>query len=234
MHWLEKLLLPPSCQLCGAPAIDDELCPQCASEAKVIARACPLCALPNDDGSVCQSCSTSPPAWQAAYSCLVYDGSVQQLLIKWKYQRQHSTARLLCETLTGWLALQPPIEATAMIPIPMHPKKLRSRGFNTAYLLAKAVHQATNLPILDKVLIRQRHTEAQAGLNKTARHHNLAGAFNLLAENLQGHHRVLLIDDVYTTGTTLEVCSRLLQEAGVKHITILTMARALPPDVSST
>jgi len=233
MNWLEKFLLPPSCQLCGAPAIDDELCPHCASEASVIVSACPLCALPNDDGSVCSICSSAPPVWQAAYSCLVYDGSVQQLMVKWKYQRQSSTARLLGETLSGWLALrQQPIDASAIIPIPMHPKKLRARGFNSAYELAQAVRQTTQLPILDKALIRKRHTEAQAGLNKTDRHNNLAGAFSVLAENLQGHKQVLLVDDVYTTGTTLAICSRLLQEAGVKQIRILTLARALPPNAS--
>jgi ComF family protein len=235
MHWLEKFLLPPSCQLCGAAAIDDELCPDCASKAKVVVSACPLCALPNDDASVCAVCSVTPPVWQQAYSCLVYDGSVQQLIINWKYRRRHSTARLLGETLSGWLALQnTKLEATAIIPIPMHPKKLRTRGFNTTYLLAQAIQQSANLPILDNALNRIRHTDAQAGLDKAARHKNLAGAFTVSAENLQGHRRVLLIDDVYTTGATLEVCSRLLQEAGVKHITILTLARALPPNTSLT
>lgn len=232
MNWLEKFLLPPSCQLCGAPAIDDELCPHCASEARVIVSACPLCALPNDDGSVCSNCSSAPPVWQAAYSCLVYDGSVQQLLVKWKYQRQHSTARLLCETLGGWLALQQQrhIEATAIIPIPMHPKKLRSRGFNSAYHLALTVSKTLNLPLLDKALIRTRHTHAQAGLDKETRHNNLAGVFSVLPENLHGHTHLILVDDVYTTGTTLTLCSQLLHAAGVKAITVLTLARALPPE----
>jgi ComF family protein len=235
MHWLEKFLLPPSCQLCGAAAIDDELCPDCASKAKVVVSACPLCALPNDDASVCAVCSVTPPVWQQAYSCLVYDGSVQQLMINWKYRRRTSTARLLGETLSDWLTLQAiQLEATAIIPIPMHPKKLRTRGFNTAYLLAQAIQQTTHLPILDKALNRIRHTNAQAGLDKAARHNNLAGAFTVTAENLQGHRHILLVDDVYTTGTTLNICSQLLQEAGVKHITILTLARALPPNTSLT
>ena len=235
MHWLEKFLLPPSCQLCGAAARDDELCPACASEASVIVSACPLCALPNDDASVCAVCTVTPPVWQQAYSCLVYDGSVQKLIQSWKYQRRHSAARLLCETLSGWLTLQAiTTEATAIIPIPMHPKKLRARGFNTAYTLAQAVGTTLKLPILEKALIRNLFTPAQAGLDKSARQKNLVGAFSILPENLHGHQRILLIDDVYTTGATLSYCTRLLQEAGVKHITILTLARALPPDASST
>jgi ComF family protein len=228
MHWLEKFLLPPSCQLCGAPAIDDELCPTCASKAKVIVSACPLCALPNDDGSVCFECAIQPPAWQAAYSCLVYDGSVQQLIVKWKYQRHHSSARLLCETLAGWLSLQvTKPDATAIIPIPMHRKKLRARGFNTAYMLAQAASQAIALPLLDKALIRRLHTPAQAGLDKAQRQQNLAGAFQLLPEHLYGYERIILVDDVYTTGTTLSICTQLLRDAGVKHVTILTLARTL-------
>jgi ComF family protein len=234
MHWLERFLLPPSCQLCHAPAIDDELCPACASEADVVVSACPLCALPNNDGSICSHCAQTPPIWQAAYSCLVYDGNVQKLIVKWKYQKQVSSARLLCETLSGWLTLQSILpDATAIIPIPMHYKKLRIRGFNTAYMLARAVSNALSLPILDKALIRSIHTPAQAGLTKSERQNNLAGAFLVVPEALQGHERIILIDDVYTTGTTLHICSRLLKEVGIKQITVLTLARALPPDASS-
>jgi predicted amidophosphoribosyltransferase len=113
----------------------------------------------------------------------------------------------------------------------LHPKKLRARGFNTAYALAGAVSSTLKLPILEKALVRNLFTPAQAGLDKNARQKNLVGAFSILPENLHGHQRILLIDDVYTTGATLSHCTRLLQEAGVKQVTILTLARALPPDV---
>jgi ComF family protein len=156
---------------------------------------------------------------------------VQSLILKWKYQRHHSTARILCETLDGWLRIQNiKTDATAIIPIPLHPKKLRLRGFNTAYMLAKSASKALGLPIIDKALNRAVHTSAQANLDKAARQKNLTGVFSLLPENLQGHHHVILVDDVYTTGATLSICAKLLQEAGVKSITVLTLARALPPD----
>lgn len=229
MNWLERFLLPPHCQLCGANADDDELCANCASETRIIHSACPLCALPNDDDSVCASCANTPPLWTRADSCFVYDGSITQLMRRWKYGKQASAERVLTEAFFGWMqAMKLTSEATAIIAVPMHPKKLRQRGFNTAYLLAKQVSKHLELPLLDKALIRHIHTDSQAGLDKAARQQNLRGAFRVEAHALHQHQRILLVDDVYTTGSTAQVCSQLLQAEGVQHLHLVTLARALP------
>lgn len=229
MNWLERFLLPPHCQLCGATAHDDELCANCVNEVRVIDRACPLCALPNDDDSVCASCTLSPPMWASANSCFVYHGTITQLMRRWKYGKQMSAERLLNEAFYGWMQAIPlKTEATAVIPVPMHPKKLRQRGFNTAYQLAKQVSKYLKLPLLDKALLRNIHTDSQAGLDKAARQHNLRGAFRVEVQALYQHQHILLVDDVYTTGSTAQVCSQLLQAAGVQHLHLVTLARALP------
>lgn len=230
MNWLERFLLPPHCQLCGATADKDELCAGCAAEVHVIDTACPLCALPNDDHSVCAQCTNQPPHWQAAHSCFIYDGTVTQLMRRWKYGKQGSAERLLCEAFAGWIkATQLATEATAIIAVPMHPHKLRKRGFNTAYQLAKTASHTLTLPLLENALQRDTLTESQAGLDKAARQQNLLGAFSVNAEALKDYQQILLIDDVYTTGATAQSCTNLLAHAGVTHLHLLTLARALPP-----
>lgn len=230
MNWLERFLLPPHCQLCGATAEQDELCANCAADAHLIDQACPLCALPNDDHSVCAECANQPPDWQAANSCFIYEGAVTQLMRRWKYGKQGSAERLLCEAFAGWMqATAFTTEATAIIAVPMHPHKLRQRGFNTAYQLARSASRVLKLPLLEQALKRDHLTDSQAGLDKAARQHNLLGAFSVNAEALQGHRQLILVDDVYTTGATAQSCSQGLQQAGVTHLHLLTLARALPP-----
>lgn len=231
MHWIEKYLFPPSCQLCGATAKDDELCAACAKDTSIIESACPQCALPNDDGSICQNCSIDAPLWQAAFSCLRYQGNSQKLIQQWKYQSSRSAQRLLCETLYGWLDWQQlNIDATAIIAVPMHRKKLSKRGFNAAQVLATVAGRYLDLPILPHALIRTSYQTAQAGLNKQARMQHLKESFSVIAEALEGHQKILLLDDVYTTGSTLHACSLALATAGVRQITVMTLARALPND----
>lgn len=229
MHWIEKLLLPPSCQLCGAAAENEELCCACAQTAQAIVSACPLCAIPNDDNSVCAVCTQQPPSWQKAYSALVYDGSVKTLMQSWKYRQALSAQRLLCETLVNWTKQQQlTLSVSAIVAVPMHPKKLRKRGFNTAFELAKALAKQWQRPLLSHALTRIEHTQAQAGLNRAARQHNLHSAFSAHIHKLNGHKQVLLVDDVYTTGATLHACAEALRKAGVTHIDVITLARALP------
>jgi ComF family protein len=111
----------------------------------------------------------------------------------------------------------------------MHRQKLRKRGFNTAFRLAKVAADHYQLPLLTQAIERVQHTTAQAGLNRQQRQENLRHAFETKPEQLLGHQHILLIDDVYTTGATLHACSKSLQQMGVKKIDVMTLARALPP-----
>jgi ComF family protein len=148
---------------------------------------------------------------------------------RWKYGKQSSAERLLCEAFAGWIEeTQLATEATAIIAVPMHRHKLRKRGFNTAYQLGKIASYTLKLPLLEKALQRDTLTESQAGLDKAARQQNLWGAFSVNTEALKGHRQILLIDDVYTTGATAQSCAQLLAHAGVEHLHLLTLARALP------
>jgi ComF family protein len=228
MHWLEKYLLPPACHLCGATAEDEELCHACADNIRSSLLACPLCALPNTDASVCSSCSQQSPVWHRALSFFVYDSSVKELMHQWKYQQRSSAGRVLTNRLAQGLAHACLPEVDAILSIPMHRKKLAKRGFNTAYELARVVAKHQSVPLLNNALIRLYETPAQAGLNKQGRQQNIKGAFQVNRERISGYTRVLLVDDVLTTGATLSVCTELLQASGIQEISILTLARALP------
>lgn len=229
MHWLERFLLPPSCQLCGATAIDDELCAECAQTVTPIDHACPLCALPNQDGSVCTHCSQHPPLWQQAHSAFTYDGNLRQLMRRWKYGKQLASARLLGDALIAWITVtQYHSDASAIIAMPMHKRKLGKRGFNTAHQLAYRISRHFNITLLEHALERTYVTDSQAGLDKAARERNLMGSFRVNPTGLHGHSHILLIDDVYTTGSTAKACCSQLYNAGVKQIDVLTLARALP------
>lgn len=230
MHWLEKYLIPPSCQLCGSSADDEELCHHCATSVRAVGYACPLCALPNDDGSVCQSCTHHPPVWQGVQSLFVYDGAIRELMHLWKYQKRRSAGRVLHDRLAQWLLHHRLPEVDGVVSIPMHRNKLAKRGFNTAYELARVVARYQQIPLLNRVLVRQFETPAQAGLSKQERQSNLVGAFRVEVDRLIGYRRVLLVDDVLTTGATLTACTQLLISAGVVEVYLVTLARALPPE----
>jgi ComF family protein len=146
----------------------------------------------------------------------------------WKYQPRPSAGRLLSDRMENWLQQQTLPEVDAVLAIPMHPKKLAQRGFNTAYQLARLVAETQSLPLLHHALVRQFATPAQAGLSKQARQQNLLGVFRVDTQRMMGYQRILLVDDVLTTGSTLTACTQLLHTAGVREIAVLTLARALP------
>lgn len=229
MHPVEKFLLPPACLLCGAKAAEEELCAECARSAEPILTACPLCALPNNDGSVCADCSHYPPPWRQALSVFAHSGAIRTLISQWKYAGDRSAGRVLCDALGNWAELTPqPDDITALVPIPMHRQRLRQRGFNQAHHLASALAHHWRLPLLGQALTRPHPTPHQAGLSRAQRLINLTGAFAVDKPALHAHQHLLLVDDVYTTGSTLQACTQLLLNNGVASIRVCTLARALP------
>lgn len=123
---------------------------------------------------------------------------------------------------TGWQAIHPPGEV--IIPVPLHPKRLRERGYNQAALLAKQLEKISGLPVLEEALVRVRDTLPQTNLNAQQRKENMREAFYCPEPALAGR-QVLLIDDVCTTGATLEACSLALRRAKVRSVWALSLAR---------
>jgi ComF family protein len=229
---LLDFFLPRLCVFCGdvaggeAPAA---VCPAC--EAKLEWVASPLCSccgrvFPVREGAdhLCGPCQTDPPPFARARAATLYDedGPAGQAIKRFKYNRRLDMLPVMHYWLKSPLCLELVQEADLITPVPLHPSRLRQRGFNQALLLAQAFPE---VPLERQLLARQRHTPPQAGLNPKERRDNVKGAFAVLRPELVKRKSILLIDDVFTTGATVKECAKVLRRAGAREVNVLTVAR---------
>jgi ComF family protein len=234
---LVRLLLAPVCVACRRPLERPLLGPVCdACWDGVVTLAPPLCdhcgdQLSSTAGVRCGRCVRQPPHFAIARSAGLYQGTLREMIHAFKYDRRRvlavHLARLMAETARPLLET-----ADAVVPVPLHPWRTLHRGFNQADDLARQFRR----PVW-RVLRRTRTGSAQAGSAQRQRQINVAGAFSarsIVFTPIPGTTRarltgatVVLIDDVMTTGATLDACSRVLLEAGVKSVGALTAARAV-------
>jgi len=230
------LIWPPQCPITGKPVagrgqIDAEAWAQLTFLA---APQCDLCGAPFDypigAGALCGACAARTPAYARARAAFVYDEHSRGLVLALKHAGRTDVlaAYGLWMRRAGAGLLE---GADRLIPIPLHPRRLRQRRFNQSLLLAQAVSQATAVPVAPHVLERARATPSQGGLSGKARQRNVAGAFKVRPDARVGiaGRRLVLIDDVHTTGATLEACARVLKRAGAEDVTALTLARVVKP-----
>ena len=171
----------------------------------------------------CALCRSGLRGFDAAYCFGFYEGTLRELIHLYKYGRIRTMARPLADLLAAALPLEQSFDAVT--PVPLHWRKQWQRGFNQSELLARAVACRRGIPLVP-ALRRLRYTQTQAGLSGTNRRRNVAAAFRCRsnARKLAGR-RVLLIDDVMTTGSTAAACARVLKQAGAAKVVLLTIAR---------
>lgn len=229
---LVSLFYPPFCAIC-ARAVEpaENLCPSCAEKApRIRAPFCAKCSQPfagDITGSfTCANCEDRVLHFDAAVSAYRSRAVVRELIHNFKYNRQIRLRR----QLGRWLAeaLEDPRLAgrrfDCIVPVPLHPARRRERGFNQAELLAAELHRQSGLP-LRNILQRTRYTTTQTQFDRSERMENLRGAFRLRrGSNVQGL-RMLLVDDVLTTGSTLSECASVLRKAGALSVHAATVAR---------
>jgi ComF family protein len=186
--------------------------------------------------TLCRACRMAPPAFVQAVSYSVYDGTVRGVIHALKYDRVASVASVLGKYLAE--AIEHLFDADApqqmlLIPVPLHPSRMRQRGFNQARALATEAlrvlrmrHPERRLAMLPGGLVRQRVTESQAGLTPRQRRQNLRGVFFVPDAAAIHDQHILLIDDIYTTGATARACSQILMQAGAASVRVATVARA--------
>jgi ComF family protein len=216
------------CLLCGQASGGETLCAACAGDLpRLLSPRCPRCALPTALGETCGRCLAHPPHYDQTLAVFDYAFPLDKLIQAFKYGHRLALSAYLGKELTR-LALESGLESAAdfVVPLPLHPVRLRERGFNQALELARPVARALGLPLDFKVCTRIRHTPAQAGLPWKQRGKNVRGAFHC-ARDLSGR-RVLLVDDVMTTGASLDECARTLKRRGAVEVTLLVVARTLP------
>lgn len=216
-------LLTQDCLLCAASS-HDILCPACADDLPPLpAPHCPRCALPTPNGETCGRCLAKPPHYDTTQAAFRYDFPLDKLIQSFKYGH-----RLTLSTYFGQrLAEQArDLVADLIIPLPLHPERLRERGFNQALELARPVGAVLGRPVEATLCQRTRNTPAQAELPWKARAKNIRHAFHCTTD-LKGA-RIILIDDVMTTGASLDECARTLKSHGAVEVMLLVVARTLP------
>ena len=227
--WVRKLsavLLAPRCLVCaesGHAGLD--LCVDCRAALPWNHQACRQCGLPlPDDGSDCGRCREATPPYTRTQSALRYAFPIDRLLPRFKFHGDLAAGAVLA-TLMHW-ALDPADFPQLLIPVPLHPARLRQRGYDQALELTKALSRECRLPLCGNRLRRVRATEPQTELGAEARQRNVRRAFGLRAGPPLPAH-VALVDDVMTTGATVSECAETLLDAGVDRVDIWTIARAL-------
>jgi len=161
----------------------------------------------------------------AARACGLYDGVLRATVLALK--REPHVSRRLLEAIVNVQQREPLAIADLILPVPLHPRRERHRGHNQAAVLASALATATKLELDEHVLVRRLHTERhRAGMDARARRESVTGAFDVRAPKQIAGRRVLLIDDVFTTGATVSECANVLKVAGADEVFVLTIARA--------
>jgi ComF family protein len=206
LDWLGSLLAPPRCVACDGAV--PRLATFCAS---------------------CRSTVERPPPEPdvSATAAFVYGGAIAEAITRMKYQGRPDIARPLGDLL--WRALEPragSLRGCVVVPVPLHPGRLAERGFNQSALVARRVAKHLGAPLAAVALARARDTPRQATLDRHARQNNVAGAFRTRAPGRVRGRTVLLVDDVRTTGATLEACAGALHAAGAFAVVTAVVARA--------
>jgi ComF family protein len=232
---LLDIIFPPHCHLCKTFIPDAgqlHLCPSCSGTIRAVSSPlCTVCGIPfaTSDGidHLCGACAVALPPFTSARAATVFDGSVRDLIHRFKYDKKVHLCRplaLLSEAVTPFVA---GTGAELIIPVPLHRRRLRERGFNQAVMLGRRLAKTWGIPLAVGNLRRIRWTEPQVNLTAEDRARNVRGAFALAdPEEVKGR-KVILVDDVYTTGSTVIECSRTLRRAGVVEVHVVTVARAL-------
>jgi ComF family protein len=216
-------LFPARCLGCGRRG--DPFCPTCwADLARLRPPYCPRCSRPERTGTRCRDCQRAGPALAAVRAACAYTGPVALAVRRLKYSRERYLAAPLAALLEECLAARP-LAIDALVPVPLDPTRSRDRGYNQAALLAAPVAAALNVPLAPDWLQRSRPTRPQVGLNARERRANVRGAFTCPEPAAVGDRRLLVVDDVMTTGATLEACADALMAAGAAGVWGLVVAR---------
>ena len=229
-NWLiNKLnsLIGQRCFLCeqtfaGSSA---DFCPHCQEDLPVVQPACYQCGIQLKSTLVshCGRCLTKPPSYDRVISAFGYTNPIRQLMARYKFQHQLSLAPIFARALLARIKIGNP-DIEALLPVPLHPIRLRQRGFNQAIELAQPIAKACQKPLLLNSIKRNRNTETQSDLSAKQRNKNLRGAFGCI-QPLR-HKSIAIIDDVMTTGSTVNELAKTLKQNGVEYVEVWCVARA--------
>jgi len=219
-------VMPFYCVLCGeATEKNKALCKGCELDLPWLKKGCSICSVPlTVDADRCGACQHKPPAFDHVHTLFHYQRPVDNLITGLKFNDRLANARLLGGLLAEKLQTMKIDPPDALLPVPLHPQRLRERGFNQALELARPLAKAWHSPLLTRAVVRTRDTQAQMELPAKQRHSNIRGAFECTGR-LTGK-RIAIVDDVVTTGSTVNELARVLKHNGVERVEVFSIARA--------
>ncbi|MCW8933098.1 MAG: ComF family protein [Gammaproteobacteria bacterium] len=232
---------PPYCQLCGNTRnlqFEGQLCVACAADIHINEPACRICAVPlttagitagltaESLADICMQCIKTPPVYDTSWSPFVYAQPLEWMIQQLKFNAKLNYAALLSALMQANLPRYIYEEARpdAIIPMPLHNRRLKQRGFNQSQLLIQPIAKALQLPLDLKSCLRIRDTEHQTGKSARHRQQNIKNAFEFI--NRKNYQHVVIFDDVVTTGSSVSELSRELKRAGVLRVDVWSLARA--------
>lgn len=226
-------LLPRQCCGCGERLIElrQLVCDTCSmSIAPLLQPICVKCGCPDARIKTENICANCPPGktWFArARGVAAFSGVAQVVVARLKYHRRIEYAALMAEAIGESYAKDNGGGADVVVPVPLHSSRRRERGFNQSALIARHFAEFHGIPVTEKALLRIKPTPSQTRMKKRQRRENVSGAFSCRRPAEIAGRRVLLIDDVYTTGSTVNECAKVLMEAGAESVQVLSYARAV-------
>lgn len=224
-----QLLPYQSCVLCGAVSNHvDAWCAACDADMPHLRMPlCPICALPSPLGAICGHCINTPPHFSRTVAVFGYTFPLDKLIRALKYGERMELAHSFADQLAQHIIIRPDF----MIAMPLHPTRLQERGFNQSLELARRLEKKLHIPVLTNVCERVRDTPPQSTLSQQARNKNMQQAFactkNFGTQDLSGQH-IAIVDDVMTSGASLNEVARVLRAAGAREVSAWVVARTLP------
>lgn len=219
---LLRLLYPPRCPICdGIVEEDGGICPECRKKVIWVGEpVCKKCGKPllNQRAEYCHDCGRKRHSFVQGKALWVYEGKARESVCRFKYQNKREYGEAYAREIAGqyghWIASR---GVEAIVPVPLHRKKRRIRGYNQAEILARNLGALLGIPARADLLVRTRNTAPQKTLNDTERKNNLKGAF-ISTKNVVQLKHILVVDDIYTTGSTVDAVSSVLLDAGAAKI----------------
>ena len=220
-----QFLLPTSCILCNGSTLNGLcLCPGCLNDLPALSTSCSICALPIGTPGICGKCLQQPPTYDAIASPYLYQSPVSHLIHKLKYGHRFEVARLFAAQMFE-LSQSTDLQPDLIVSVPLHRARLRQRGYNQAWELARRLSKLSGIPASHDLCKRTRATPSQTGLTAEQRRHNLRDAFHVTG-NVNDLH-IAIVDDVMTTGSTLQAIAEVLKQEGATRVSGLVVARAV-------
>lgn len=218
-----NMIYPSACALCGdlLGKAERYICAACeVSLPRVTEPACFKCGkeISDNEAEICEDCSRYTRSYVRGFPAMNYDEAFKESIAAFKYHGKRDYGKYFAYEIARSRGRDiAEINPEALIPIPLHKKKLQKRGYNQAEVIARELGRRLDIPVDDKILIRTVNTLPQKRLNGTERQNNLKKAFHSKEKRVK-YNKIMLVDDIYTTGTTVEACTKVLHDAGVKDI----------------